>query len=117
MTSYRIFFLLIFVSFLSFATTQAETDSDPVYIYHCSRGNTTNGNTFESNLKTLFSSLSYNVPATTDFTTTESLHKTPQTLSLDFSCAGVMSLLSFVNNVSKMQLHNYPQNARWPSKL
>jgi len=47
-----------------------------------------------------------------DFTKTQSLDKTPGTLSLDFSCVGMTSFLSFVNNVSKMQPSNYPHIAR-----
>ncbi|CAJ1952563.1 unnamed protein product [Sphenostylis stenocarpa] len=63
----NVFFLFILVSFLSFATTQAESDSN-VYLYHnCSGGNTTNGSTFQSNLKTLLSSLSDNAPGNNGF--------------------------------------------------
>ncbi|KAL9324201.1 hypothetical protein ACSQ67_009058 [Phaseolus vulgaris] len=68
MASCNIFLVLILVNFLTFETTQAETVSDPVYIYHsCSGGNTTDGSTFQSNLKTLLSSLSDNAPGNNGF--------------------------------------------------
>ncbi|KAK7364264.1 hypothetical protein VNO80_12793 [Phaseolus coccineus] len=67
-SSYTIFFLLILVTCLTFATTQTETDSYPVYLYHnCSGGNTTDGSSFQSNLKTLLSSLSHNAPGNNGF--------------------------------------------------
>jgi len=55
-------------------------------------------------------------PETTDSTKTQSLDRTPRTRSLDFSCAGVMSLLSFVNIAYKMQPRDYPHSAPWLSK-
>ncbi|ESW24370.1 hypothetical protein PHAVU_004G124900 [Phaseolus vulgaris] len=68
MASCNIFFILILVNFLTFETTQAETVSDPVYLYHdCSGGNTTVGSTFQSNLKTLLSSLSDNASGNNGF--------------------------------------------------
>lgn len=61
MASYNIFFFSILISFLSFATIQPQSYSDPVYLYHnCSGSNTTDGSIFQSNLKTLLSSLSDN---------------------------------------------------------
>ncbi|KAG2384892.1 Cysteine-rich receptor-like protein [Vigna angularis] len=61
MASYNIFLLSILVSFLSFTNTQAQSNSDSVYLYHnCSGGNTTDGSIFQSNLKILLSSLSDN---------------------------------------------------------
>ncbi|KAL5142588.1 Cysteine-rich receptor-like protein kinase 19 [Glycine soja] len=89
MASYKILFLFTLVSFINFATIQAqeEESSTPVYLFHnCSGGNTTAYSTFQLNLWTLLSSLTSNA----------SSKQTPQTLSLDCSCAGVMSLLSFV---------------------
>ncbi|KAK7364263.1 hypothetical protein VNO80_12792 [Phaseolus coccineus] len=68
MASCNIFFLLILIRFVTFEITPAETASNPVYIYHnCSGGNTTDGSTFQSNLKILLSSLLDNTPANNGF--------------------------------------------------
>ncbi|QCD95111.1 somatic embryogenesis receptor kinase 1 [Vigna unguiculata] len=68
MASCNIFFLFILVSFLTFATAHAQSDSDPVYLFHnCPMGNTTDGSTFQSNLNILLSSLSDNAPDNNGF--------------------------------------------------
>ncbi|KAK8470373.1 hypothetical protein PHAVU_004G125100 [Phaseolus vulgaris] len=68
MAFYSIFFLLILLSFLTFATPQEDANSDPVYLYHnCSGGKTTDDSTFQSNLKILFSSLIDNAPDNNGF--------------------------------------------------
>ncbi|RDX70522.1 Cysteine-rich receptor-like protein kinase 25, partial [Mucuna pruriens] len=69
MASCKILFLSILVSFLMFATTQAQDDFVPVYIYqNCYGGNTTiAGSAFQLNLRDLLSSLSSNALSNTGF--------------------------------------------------
>ncbi|XP_020204531.1 cysteine-rich receptor-like protein kinase 7 isoform X2 [Cajanus cajan] len=65
MASLKIPLFFILVSFLSFATTQAQYDSTPLYIYqNCSGGNSTDGSAFLLNLRTLLSSLSSKASST-----------------------------------------------------
>ncbi|KAK7380206.1 hypothetical protein VNO78_32704 [Psophocarpus tetragonolobus] len=69
MASYKILLLFILVSLLMFATTQAQIN--PNFIYqNCSGNTTTVGSTFQSNLKTLLSSLSSNAPGNSGFNNT-----------------------------------------------
>lgn len=60
-----LFHLVIAITFLSCTTTKAQ---GPNYLYQfCSTNKTTTNSTFQSNLRTLFSSLSSNATANNDF--------------------------------------------------
>uniref|UniRef100_A0A0R0IHW4 Gnk2-homologous domain-containing protein n=1 Tax=Glycine max TaxID=3847 RepID=A0A0R0IHW4_SOYBN len=80
MASYKILFLFTLVSFLNFATIQAqeEESSTPVYLFHnCSGGNTTAYSTFQLNLWTLLSSLTSNAVSSTGFYNTTVIEANP----------------------------------------
>ena len=79
MASYKILFLFILLSFLNFATTEAQDQSStPLYIYHnCSGGNTTANSAFQINVRTLLSSLSSNAPGDNGFYNTTVPPKNP----------------------------------------
>ncbi|KAL2334533.1 hypothetical protein Fmac_015746 [Flemingia macrophylla] len=78
MASFKILLLFVLVIFLSFATSQAQDDFTPVYLYHnCSGSHTTDGSTFQSNVKILLSSLASNSLTNTGFNNTRVLGKIP----------------------------------------
>ncbi|TKY51081.1 Cysteine-rich receptor protein kinase 25 [Spatholobus suberectus] len=63
--SFKLLFLFVLVSFLSFATTKAQ---GPTFLYQdCSSNKTTTNSTYQLNLRTLFSSLSSNATANNEF--------------------------------------------------
>lgn len=92
MASYKILFLFTLVSFLNFATIQAqeEESSTPVYLFHnCSGGNTTAYSTFQLNLWTLLSSLTSNAVSSTGFYNTTVIEANPSNSVFGlFMCRG-----------------------------
>ncbi|KHN24392.1 Cysteine-rich receptor-like protein kinase 5 [Glycine soja] len=91
MASYKILFLFLFVSFLNFATTDAQDQSStPVYLYHyCYGRNTTANSAFQINVGNLLSSLSSNYPGDNGFynTTVPALNPSDSVFGL-FMCRG-----------------------------
>ncbi|KAH1152122.1 hypothetical protein GYH30_045560 [Glycine max] len=91
MASFKILFLFILLSFLNFATTEAQDQSStPVELSHaCYVGNSIASSAFQINVRTLLSSLSTNAPGDNGFynTTVPALNPSDSVFGL-FMCRG-----------------------------
>ncbi|XP_040866563.1 cysteine-rich receptor-like protein kinase 6 isoform X3 [Glycine max] len=89
MASYKILFLFLFVSFLNFATTDAQDERSTALFLslYCYDGNTTANSAFQFNVRSLLSSLSSNAPGDNGFYNTTVPALNPSVFGL-FMCRG-----------------------------